>query len=56
MGGKQEGENICDLIVFYAKGEERVLCFVELKDNIADLGKATEQVTNTCETLRREFG
>lgn len=56
LWGKQEGENICDLIVFYAKGEERVLCFVELKDNIKDLGDAVDQVNNTCLTLRREFG
>ncbi len=56
LWGKQEGENICDLIVFYAKGEERVLCFVELKDNIKDLGDAVDQVNNTCLTLRRELG
>jgi len=56
LWGDQQGQNICDLIVFYAKGDERVLCFVELKDNIKDLGDAVDQVNNTCLTLRREFG
>jgi len=45
--GNRTGENICDCIVFYAKGNERVFCFVELKDNIKDLGKATKQLINT---------
>ncbi|MCP4105748.1 MAG: hypothetical protein GY749_09450 [Desulfobacteraceae bacterium] len=45
LWGRQEGQCICDLLVFYAKGERRVLCFVELKDNKSDLGGATEQVT-----------
>lgn len=47
LWGNREGENICDLIVFYARGQERIVCFVELKDNIEDLGKATEQLINT---------
>ncbi|OAD23618.1 hypothetical protein THIOM_000544 [Candidatus Thiomargarita nelsonii] len=47
LWGKRAGEELCDLIVFYARGSERVLCFVELKDNIKDLGHATAQVTNT---------
>ena len=43
----REGENICDLIVFYASEGQRIVCFVELKDNIGDLGKASEQLINT---------
>ena len=27
LWGNREGENICDLIVFYARGEERIVCF-----------------------------
>lgn len=45
--GNKEGENLCDLIVFYATENKRVFCFVELKANIKDLGHATKQVTNT---------
>jgi len=30
------GEKICDLIVFDAKGSERVFCFVELKDALEE--------------------
>jgi hypothetical protein len=47
LWGNRAGEELCDLIVFYARGSERVLCFVELKDNIKDLDHATAQVTNT---------
>jgi hypothetical protein len=47
LWGDKKGERICDLIVYYAKGNERVFCFVELKDNLKDLGDATEQITNT---------
>ena len=43
----QTGQTICDLIVFYAKERERVICFVELKENMSDLGHATDQVINT---------
>ncbi|MDY6805347.1 MAG: hypothetical protein SXA11_16270 [Cyanobacteriota bacterium] len=43
LWGKREGENICDLIVFYARGEERMVCFIELKDNLGELGKAYEK-------------
>ena len=36
---------ICDLIVFYAKENERIICFVELKG--CDIKTAKEQVINT---------
>ncbi len=49
---KQPGQPICDLLVFYAKGDRRVLCFVELKDNRSDFDHATEQVINTYQALR----
>jgi hypothetical protein len=51
--GKQEGQSLCDLIVFYAKEGERIFCFVELKDNSKDIGHATEQVTNTYEHFKQ---
>jgi hypothetical protein len=53
LWGTQRGQRMCDLMVFYAKKSEkeskseRVICFVELKDNIGDLGHATDQVINT---------
>ena len=50
--GKETGQTICDLIVFYAKERERIICFVELKDNIGDLGHATKQVINTYKSLK----
>ncbi|WP_156093086.1 hypothetical protein [Planktothrix serta] len=37
---------ICDSLVFYAKNQERIICFVELKRS-GDLSRATEQVINT---------
>jgi hypothetical protein len=49
---KQTGQTICDLIVFYAKENERVICFVELKENMSDLGHATDQVINTYNSLK----
>ncbi len=52
LWGTETGQKICDLIVFYAKESERVICFVELKDNIRDLGHATEQVINTYNSLK----
>ena len=51
----REGENICDLMVFYARGEERIVCFVELKDNIKDLGKATKQLINTYNSFKQHL-
>jgi hypothetical protein len=50
--GKATGQQICDLIVFYAKESERVICFVELKDNMSDLGHATDQVINTYNSFK----
>lgn len=52
LWGAEKGQKICDLIVFYAKGSDRIICFVELKDNIGDLGHATEQVINTYNALK----
>ena len=52
LWGKETGQTICDLIVFYAKEKERIICFVELKDNIGDLGHATDQVINTYKSLK----
>ena len=49
---KKTGQTICDLIVFYAKERERVICFVELKENMSDLGHATDQVINTYNSLK----
>ena len=52
LWGMKKGEPMCDLIVFYAKDSERVICFVDLKDNISDLGHGTEQVINTYNTFK----
>jgi len=52
LWGTEKGQKMCDLIVFYAKDSKRVICFVELKDNISDLGHATEQVINTYNTFK----
>lgn len=52
LWGMKKGEPMCDLIVFYAKDNEHVICFVELKDNIGDLGHGTEQVINTYNTFK----
>jgi hypothetical protein len=49
---KETGQTICDLIVFYAKESERVICFVELKENMSDLGHATDQVINTYNSFK----
>src|SRR4028119_230213 len=39
LWGTEKGQKMCDLMVFYAKGNsERVICFVELKHNIGHLG------------------
>lgn len=38
-------ETLCDCIYFYLKGEQRTLCFVELKGS--DLEHAVNQVINT---------
>src|SRR4028119_860534 len=52
LWGTEKGQKMCDLIVFYAKDSERVICFVELKYNIGHLGHATEQVINTYNTFK----
>jgi hypothetical protein len=52
LWGIEKGQKMCDLMVFYAKDSKRVICFVELKDNIGDLGHATEQVINTYNTFK----
>ncbi|MBE8990564.1 hypothetical protein [Nostoc sp. LEGE 12450] len=45
LGLEQEGMKICDLIVFYAKENKRIICFVELKGS--DIKTATKQVIIT---------
>jgi len=52
LWGKATGQQICDLIVFYATESERVICFVELKHNIGHLDHATEQVINTYNSFK----
>jgi len=53
LWGNEEGHNLCDLIVFYARGiEERIICFTELKDNIKHMGEAVEQVISTYKNLK----
>lgn len=56
-GKDQKGKRICDLLVFYANSEQksRVLCFVELKDNRKDLGKATSQVISAYRAMKNEL-
>jgi hypothetical protein len=51
LGLNRDGMNICDLIVFYAKDNKRIVCFVELKGG-SDLKKAKEQVINTCKYFK----
>ena len=46
-----EKQKICDLLVFYAKDSERIICFVELKGK--DLSGATEQVIQTHEKFKK---
>lgn len=53
--GNQEGHQLCDYIVFFAKSDQRIFCFVELKDNKKDLVKATEQVISTYEKFREKI-
>ena len=52
---QQDGHSLCDLLVFYAKGNERIFCFVELKDNKSDFPKATKQVISTYEAFKGEL-
>ncbi len=47
----QQNMKICDLIVFYGKGNDRVICFVELKGG--DLQRAVEQIRNTYNSFRK---
>lgn len=46
LGMNQEEMRICDLLIFYAKEDRRIVCFVELKRS-GKLGDAVEQVINT---------
>jgi len=56
LWGTETGQKMCDLMVFYAKGNsERVIGFVELKHNIGHLGHATKQVINTYNNLKRHL-
>ncbi|MFI3156641.1 MAG: hypothetical protein QX199_10830 [Methylococcaceae bacterium] len=49
---KHDGCSLCDLLVFYAKGDKRVFCFVELKDNKKDLVKAKDQLISTYDAFK----
>lgn len=51
----EEGHSLCDFLVFFAKGNERVFCFVDLKDNRNDVEKAVEQVISTHEAFREKL-
>lgn len=51
LGINQENMKICDLIIFYANNNQRIICFVELKGS--DLKTAVQQVINTYESFRR---
>jgi len=55
LWGEEPGQGICDLIVFYAQEQERIICFVELKDNLADLGKVVEQLINTYDEFKQHL-
>ncbi len=56
LWGNTQGKNICDLIIFYACGEKRrIICFVELKDNLDDLGKSVTQVINTYNAVKQKL-
>lgn len=52
---KQEGHSLCDLLVFFAKGNERIFCFVELKDNKKDLVTAKNQLISTYDAVRKNI-
>jgi hypothetical protein len=52
---QQDGHSLCDLLVFFAKGNERIFCFVELKDNKSDFPKATEQVISTYDAFKKKL-
>lgn len=45
-------KTVCDLLVFYHKDEEIVLCLVELKSG-SKAEHATEQITNTYDAFQR---
>ncbi len=50
----QEGKSICDLIVYYAKEDRRVLCFVELKKSRQELDDhAVMQVVSTYNEIKK---
>lgn len=49
---KEEGGKICDLMIFYAKDNKKILCFVELKGS-GKLGDASEQVISTCQHFKK---
>ena len=45
--------HICDGLVFYHRGNEKICCFVELKGNKLDT--AVKQIINTYERLKQEI-
>ncbi len=44
---------ICDLIVFYCQGNNKILCLTESKGN--DVKHAIDQILNTYNTLQKQF-
>lgn len=52
---QQDGHSFCDLLVFFAKGNKRIFCFVELKDNKSDFPKATDQIISTYDAFKKEL-
>jgi hypothetical protein len=52
---KQDGHSLCDLLVFYAKDNKRIFCFVELKDDKSDFPKATKQIISTYDAFKTQL-
>ncbi len=53
--GKSEGHRLCDLLVFFGKGDERIFCFVELKDNKSASSDASDQVISTYKAFKEKL-
>lgn len=44
---------VCDLIIYYIKDNEKIICFIELKGS--DIQKAIEQIENTFNKFRKSL-
>ena len=51
----EEGHLLCDLLVFYAKGNKRIFCFVELKKNKGKIHKSGQQLISTYDAFKRKI-